>query len=190
MSDGPMRSVGIGALFGLGAAEAPPPGPGLPDLLASERARGRAEGEAAAAGILAVERTEAEERHRQQMSAATAAARAAHDELARAISGDFARLLVDALAAILATQPPLDVRTVQSLVAEALTAAPADGAGRLWVHPEMLDAARPMVPEGWRLAPDPALAWGSVRAEVDESLFSASLARRLQQIGVLLAGEG
>lgn len=194
------RPVGVGALFGRGLATALPaensaepamfpPLPDLGDLMATEHARGFAEGEAATA----LRWQDQEKRLRAEAAAALDTAmqtsQAGQAALAAAYADSLADLLIAGLRTILETQPPLAPETVRSLIAEALSAAPAEGAGRFLVHPGMVEAARPFLPDGWRIAADPTTGWGSVRAEIDQTCLSASLDRRLQRLGRLLRGE-
>lgn len=183
----------LGALFGWDsvASEAapPPPAPSPIDLLAAERAAGRAEGEAAAMVRMRDEQAKVAARHADELAAAGAAAGAAHAELAAVLSESMADLVLAGLRAILTAAPTVPAATVHSLVREALDAAPAEGGGRVCVHTSMLAVVQPLLPDGWRLDADPLLAPGAVRAEVDASVFAAALAQRLERLAPLLTGE-
>jgi len=186
-----IRPVNLSELFGRAPAETPPPPaePALPDLLATERAIGRAEGEAAAQAMLAAELESAAASHAARLQMAMATAQAAQDELATVLANSLAQLLIAGWQALLATMPELPQATVRDLVAEVLAAAPAEGGGRLLVHPDMLAAARDGVPAGWQLDADITLAMGGVRAEVEASVYATSLARRLERLAAILTGD-
>lgn len=188
MFEAPVRRVSLAALLGQadGVADAAPPA--LPDLLQAERMAGRAEGEALALERFTAEAEETARRHAAELATAHDTARAVQAELTGVFTESFATLLIDSLRAIFAAEPALGAETVHSLVAEALTAAPTDGGGRIAVHPAMLAAAQPMAPDGWRVEADARLAAGSVVARVDTSVFAASLARRLERLASLLEG--
>lgn len=186
-----VRHVGLAALFGLAPPSAPAArgAPPLPDLLLTERSIGRAEGEAAAAHRLESEWRARETALLADIEQARLLAAALQEELAATMARDFTRLLLAALDSVLAAAAGLSAETVESLVAEALSAAPAEAEARLFVHPDMADAALPMLPHGWTLATDPQLSPGAVRAECDGARFAASLARRVARLGPLLEGE-
>lgn len=186
-----MRPVDLRELFGRAPAEVSPPSvaaPALPDLLAAERAIGRAEGEAAAQAMLAAELEAARSGHAAQLQAAMAAARTAQDELATVLTDALADLLIAGWRAILATAPEIPPATIRDLVAEALAAAPAEGGGKLLVHPDMLESVRDAAPVGWGLHADATLDPGGVRAEVDASAYATSLARRVERLALALPG--
>lgn len=185
-----IRSVGLAALFGLAPSLSTARGvPPLPNLLLTERSIGRAEGEAAAAHRLESEWQARETALLAEIEQARLLAVALQEALATTMARDFTQLLLAALDSVLAAAAGLKTETVESLVAEALSAAPAESASRLVVHPDMADAARPMLPHGWTLATDPELSPGAVRAECDGARFAASLARRASRLGPLLEGE-
>jgi flagellar biosynthesis/type III secretory pathway protein FliH len=194
--------VGLGALFG--RKPAPPsapttaePGdaalfPALPelgDVMAAEHARGFAEGEASAAMRFADQEARLKAEAAAERETIATLARSAQAELAAAMADSLADLLIAGLRTIFDTRPLLAAETVRSLIAETLSAAPAEGAGRLLVHPGLIEAAQPFVAEGWKIAGDPTLGWGAVRAEIDQACFAASLDRRLQRLGPLLRGD-
>ena len=88
---------------------------------------------------------------------------------------------------VLAREPALGARTVEALVADALSGLPDGGAGTLRMCPS--DAAdAPALPSGWVLAADPALAPGQLVAERGRSLSAAGVSQRLEQLRERLEG--
>ncbi|MGL6044556.1 MAG: hypothetical protein ACRC1J_11585, partial [Sandaracinobacteroides sp.] len=80
----------------------------------------------------------------------------------------------------------LPPETLAALIREALSAANPGDIGTLTVHPAGIDLARSLLPAGWALAADPALAVGEALAEAGPQLAIAGLSTRLAAVAVRL----
>lgn len=182
------RAVPLTSLF-----QSAPEGPALDWLLAEAEARGRAEGAGEAEARL-MARLDADEQalaaaqadHARALAAMEEAHQAATMALATALdaalSDSLALLGIAVARAVLAAEPATGPETLSALLADVLGQLPEGAAGTLFVSPCMVQRAGAMRPAGWRVATDPALGPGAVRADVDAASFASSLASRLAQL--------
>lgn len=179
-----VRTVGLAGLLRQGLP---------PDPHAAEREQeaalelaytsGLRDGEAAAFAAL----TDARAQQLAEHAAAIAAARDAQQFLAETIAENLAALAIQVARAVISAEPLLRLETLQSLISEALAAAPAEGGGIVFVTPSELSAAQDAIPPGWASVADPDLAPGTARAALGPSAFTASLDRRLSQLATRMA---
>lgn len=175
-----------------GPAAAPQGQPaGKREALAAAFARGEAAARAEAAQALAAQAAahdRALKAVERRAAAAEAALRAASEHALQALEDAYleslAPLAVAIARAVLAAEPALGTATLQSLLGEALSALPRGAAGTLFLAP---GTAHPALPHGWGIIEDPAIAPGTLRAQVDATVVTASLERRLAQLAGDLA---
>ena len=188
------RCSGVGLLF----HQPLPPPQDIPAerLLAEREAAGFAAGSAAERAALAAQQKSElaaqkahylaelaaqESRCRAELATQEARHGAALAALDSALAEALTPLALAVAQALLATEPP--AATIAALVAQVIEALPEAAAGTLRGPP----AARPLLPAGWQWRDDPALAPGTVIAELDATRVTASLAARLEQLAHELA---
>lgn len=119
--------------------------------------------------------------HRAEMAAQQAMHGATLAALDAALAEALGPLALAVAQALLATEPP--AATIAALVAQVIQALPEAAAGTVRGPP----AAQPLLPAGWQWREDPALAPGTIIAELDATRVTASLAGRLEQLAQELA---
>jgi flagellar biosynthesis/type III secretory pathway protein FliH len=115
-----------------------------------------------------------------------AQARAAADALHALFATELARLAHAIAAQVLAAQPAIAPETLAALIHQALAAAAPGDTGTLHVAPALLEHTRALLPAGWALAADPALAPGELLAETGPLIAIATLADRLADVAARL----
>lgn len=184
-------SIPVSRLF---ARPAPPAGPSAAEreraAVEAAFAAGEAAGEARA--MLRIAELEAEletvrGQHVGRLAAMAETHAAALHALDAALAEAVGQLGFEIARHVLAREPALGSRTVETLVADALAGLPEGGAGTLRMNPSDATDA-PALPSGWVLVADPALAPGQMVAERGRSLSAAGLSQRLEQLRERLEG--
>jgi flagellar biosynthesis/type III secretory pathway protein FliH len=161
----------------------PPPPPPPAEDPAQWFAEGFAAGEAAAEARLA----ELMAGRAADLALQAEATAAAADALLAATGEALADAGLALAGAVLGAEPAVPSAALQSLVTEALAAAPAGGQGVLHVPAGRSGDLAATLPEGWDIREDAALAPGAVRAEIGPTAILASLEARLRDLGRRLA---
>lgn len=174
------RAIGLAGLLG----SVPPPA--IEQRLAEARARGEVSGSDAA-------RAEAERQRRALIAGHQAELADVRDRLetaersfaatTAAIEQAFAQALADltlsAARALTGAEPALQAAAIEAIVLELIAAVPDGAVGTLLVPPDTPVVA----PDGWRLAVDPALPPGELRADLGTGGLAASLSDRIARLG-------